>query len=107
MNSTRRNLLQHQCGALKGSLWLLASSPLKVNFSTVLAKKAEQVRVYAEKLNDSSNSPWQRRRMENGLEKCEILQGYIVFFFLPCAKPIIYAHSGGPFCFSFPTISPL
>lgn len=71
MNSTRRNLLQHQSRDLKSRLWLLASSPLKVNFSTILDKKTEQVRAYAEKLN--YNSAWQRRRMENGLKKCETL----------------------------------
>lgn len=71
MNSTRINLLQHQSGDLKCSLWVLARSPLQVNFSTVLAKKTEQVRVYAEKFN--CNCAWQRRRMENGLQKCETL----------------------------------
>lgn len=35
---SKRNVLQHPSGDEKGSLWLLASSPLKVNFHTVVAK---------------------------------------------------------------------
>lgn len=48
MNSTKRNLLQHQSGDQKGNLWLLVSSPLKVNFNTAVARETEQVRVFAE-----------------------------------------------------------
>lgn len=75
MQSTKRNLIQHQSGEQEVSLWLLASSPLKVNFNTVVAKgrfwETEQVKVFAEEptLKEARG----RMEMEGRVqEKCQI-----------------------------------